>query len=189
MPASTGLGGTTTQAVCVQIVERRSNTNLWLKSVSSNRLTTFGNPVRVSQTSGVYGAVDPTAYTFSILDSFWPPNSKAAYVYFEPDGGIQLTTAGIVLVLSVTATAVVYEDNTNANAAATIAFDNEIVTKPSANSIVNTFAFGAARIPTPQVFPGALPSPRRLDLHVTGFPGPNVIPQGTCLMRILGFEY
>lgn len=183
LPSATGLGGQVQidEAVCVMVVPRM-NTNQFGQGHVTNKTFLGHQPIDPSIAGSVSGG---NLLTYSIPESYWPQNAKAAWLRFDFGGSMPATTSALI-----SGTVYSFEDNTNTSVRSSQPMDSICLSNPSGSPQAYTHLTSLLRVPLPNRYPSSQNTPRRLDLQlaITNYgTGSVTVTFGT--LAAFGFEF
>lgn len=178
LPASTGLGATTTpDAICVGMAVASSTGVINDEGFCANRVVTG-----VTAIAGAYNVLDSASCDFHVTDAIWPPNAKALVASFQVQATIGASPGQAEIINEVYLSG----DDTMAGIRALLYGTRQHLVNPAgapANKIART---GLMRLPLPRFandLPAALSSPRLVQLKV-GSGG----TLASIFMHVFGYE-
>lgn len=176
LPASTGLGGTTSNAVAV-LALMRNGVSQFASGFGTNGVLHFGD----GSEGASMGAYSAGTIVATVTDTSWPQNAKAVWcevkatVTVGANANVPIDTAHVLVRL----------DNTASAVFATVLLPGSVLVNQTGGSLSKVYKSGLVRLPLPVHYPsGAAATPRRLDV---------VLPTGLTVtsssLFIYGYEF
>ncbi len=177
LPVGTGLGGTTSDAICVEVARWFGNAADLFGSRTVKKCQMGGNPILIA---GAYNVLSATRADFHVRDQDWPPNAKYALVAlqigFTLAAGAQQAQENSVLIW-----------NTNDMSGLLTEVDAPVATPSNISGapVAYVTTTGTLRLPPPNEAGTPAVSPRLVQWELaTAVPSPTAID-----MLIYGFEF